>query len=77
MRIKVMLFGSLADVIGNNQIEMSDVPDTETLTKKLLEKYPKLEKYKFVVAVYKQIIEVNTALKEGDKVSLLPPFSGG
>ena len=77
MNISVMLFGSLAEAAGKSQLEIKDVLDTETLKLKLLGDFPKLEKYKFVIAVCKHVVKANTILHEGDTVALLPPFAGG
>ena len=77
MNVNVMLFGSLAEAIGKSQIKIENISDTESLKSWLLMEFPKLEKHKFVVAVCKQIVKVNTKLQEGDTVALLPPFAGG
>lgn len=77
MNINVLLFGSLAEATGKSQLEIKNVLDTETLRSKLLGEFPKLEKYKFVIAVCKHVVKVNTILHEGDTVALLPPFAGG
>lgn len=77
MNINVLLFGSLAEATGKSQLEINNVLDTETLRSKLLREFPKLEKYKFVIAVCKHVVKSNTVLHEGDTVALLPPFAGG
>lgn len=77
MMIDVLLFGSLAEATGRSLIKLENVSDTESLKSRLLREFPKLEKHKFVVAVCKQVVKVNTILHEGDTVALLPPFAGG
>ena len=77
MIINVLLFGSLAEAVGRSQLQIKNVLDTETLKSKLLGEFPKLEKYKFVIAVCKHVVKANTILHEGDTVALLPPFAGG
>lgn len=77
MKINVLLFGSLAEATGKSQIEINNVLDTETLKSKFISEFPKLEKYKFVIAVNKLVVNKNTMFKEGDTVALLPPFAGG
>lgn len=77
MNIKVMLFGSLIDAAGTNHVEIKNISDVDTLKSKLLNDFPKLGKYKFVVAIYKQVVNGNAKLNNGDTVALLPPFAGG
>ncbi len=77
MNINVLFFGSLADATGKSRLEINNVSDTETLRSKLLRDFPKLEKYKFVIAVCKHVVKANTTLHEGDTVAFLPPFAGG
>lgn len=79
MNIKVMLFGSLVDATGTSQIEIkvNEASDVDSLKSKLLNDFPKLSKYNFVVAVYKQVVNGNAKLNNGDMVALLPPFAGG
>ncbi|MBL7890772.1 MAG: MoaD/ThiS family protein [Bacteroidia bacterium] len=77
MKIEIMFFGIIAEMIGAPKLEITNCYDTETLNKQLIEKYPKLKNMKYVIAVYKELITSNTTLKNGDKVALLPPFAGG
>ena len=73
----VFLFGMLAEVTGQDTIDMENVPDTDTIKSWLNSKYPSLKNCKYVVAVNKKIINENYKLNDGDEVSLLPPFAGG
>ncbi|MBI4931464.1 MAG: MoaD/ThiS family protein [Bacteroidetes bacterium] len=77
MSIQINLFGSLAEVVGKTQLNINDVNDTEALKQKMLDDFPKLKNYQFVIAVSKQIIKENQLLNAGDVVALLPPFAGG
>jgi len=56
---------------------MEDIPDTDTLVRKLEEKYPVLKRMKYLIAINKEIVRENTLLADGNEVCLLPPFSGG
>ena len=76
MRVKIILFGRLADIAGN-AVSVKDVTDTEALVSALHQKYPALAETKYVIAVNKQIVKENTALNSDSVVALLPPFSGG
>ena len=77
MNIKVIFFGSIAEVIGRNQIEMDTVSDVDSLKLKLVKDFPKLSECKFVIAVNKTIVSGNYKFNNADTVALLPPFAGG
>lgn len=77
MKIKVLLFGMLAEISGKTKLEIENCKDTNVLLQLLTEKYPAINNCKYVVAVYKTIITENTTLNNGDTVALLPPFAGG
>ncbi len=77
MKIKVLLFGIFTDITGKNEIEFSDIPDTETLLRKIFETYPQIQHRKFQISVNKTIVRKNSILQNGDIIALLPPFAGG
>lgn len=76
MRIKIILFGKLADIAGGS-LTVDNVEDTDSLINALHKDYPELARTKYVVAVDKQVIKANTSLNKENMVALLPPFSGG
>ena len=76
MKVKIILFGKLAEIAGN-YVSVDDAPDTDSLVNALHKNYPAFGNTKYVIAVDKQIINENTALTKNSKVALLPPFSGG
>lgn len=81
MRIKVLFFGMLKDVVGRDQDEL-DVPEG-TLVADLLAQYevrfPDLRKSlpSLALAVNQQYAARDSRLKAGDEIALLPPVSGG
>ncbi len=76
MPISIIIFGQLTDITGNS-LSLDDVPDTDTLVKRLNKLYPEFTNKKYVIAVDKQVITANTILSKNNTVALLPPFSGG
>lgn len=76
MEINVITFGQLRDLLGENII-LNDVDDTNSLSERLKEKFPKLSGMKYVIAVDKKIVNENISLNKDCVVALLPPFSGG
>ena len=77
MKIKILVFGQLSEIIYVSELELLAINNTNELNKKLFELYPKLEEMKFTLAINKKIIQENTILNNDDIVALLPPFSGG
>lgn len=81
MKITVLLFASLKDIVGKGQleIEVDEKCSVESLSKKLYELYPKVESYDSSVriALNQEFVENDIELKDGDEVAYLPPVSGG
>ncbi len=76
-KIRVLFFGRLKDVVGTNEIFVSDIKDIDDLKKYLFEKFPKLKGEIFSLALNYEIIHTNEDLKDNDEVALIPPVSGG
>lgn len=77
MKIDILLFGQLTDIIGADSLQWEDVQDTDQLIAVLNKNYPALAHSKYLVAVDKNIITANTELTDNCTVAFLPPFSGG
>jgi molybdopterin synthase sulfur carrier subunit len=75
--MKLLFFGSLADIAGKTQYDLTQVRNTDELKKKIFEKHPELVSHTFLVAVNKKVQHENVTLNINDEVALLPPFSGG
>lgn len=77
MEIKVLFFGSLTDATAVAELNEVAATDTAALQQLLHQQYPALRTAKYFIAVNRQMTNVNTTLKTGDVVALMPPFSGG
>jgi len=77
MEIKILAFGEIAEVIGNSEMKINDLKNTNELNVKLIELYPALASIKFAMAVNQKVVQSITMLNNADVVALLPPFSGG
>lgn len=77
MGIKVLVFGQIAEVLGNPEMEMKEVYDTNELRHKVTALFPEMAGIRYTIAVNRKTIHENTGLSDGDIVALLPPFSGG
>lgn len=77
MKIKVLLFGILAEKAGRQDFEVENINDIAALETHLISKYPSFANYKFRISVNQNIVDTNKKLNEGDEVAFLPPFAGG
>ena len=77
MSVTILFFGQLAEMAGNDRMELKGIKDTNELQKTLHAKFPDLEKTKYRIGVNKEIISDTASLQNGTTVALLPPFSGG
>jgi molybdopterin converting factor small subunit len=79
MKIKLLFFGALTDVIGAQEeiVEVNDNLDITYLNLDLLSRYPSLSNFKYKIALNKIVVDKDQKLKEGDEVAFLPPFAGG
>jgi molybdopterin synthase catalytic subunit len=81
MKISVLFFGALKDLIGRST-ESIDLPDgapVRELLRYYAQRTPRFEAMmpSLAIAVNQEYSEVERALREGDEVGLLPPVSGG
>ncbi len=77
MKVSVLTFGEVADIVNASSFDLKDVEDTDTLKQLLEDKFPRLKETKYAVAVNKKIVNQNVTLEDASIVALLPPFSGG
>ena len=74
--VNVLLFGRLAEICGQHNY-VFELTDTNSVCEKLKADFPELNNLSFAIAVNQILITKNTALKYGDEVALMPPYSGG
>jgi molybdopterin converting factor subunit 1 len=81
IRIKVLFFGRLKDILGRAQesIDLAADSDIESLFAHYASRYPELQQYRssLVASCNREFAPWNTALHAGDEVAFLPPVSGG
>jgi len=77
LKVEILLFGRLTELVGQQHLQLADVPDTNTLSRHLVEQYPGLKQFNYQIAVDQVIIQGNKPLTDGMTVALMPPFSGG
>ena len=80
--IKVRFFAAIKERIGNEEIPLNlaegCVADiVQALKKDIPEIEEVLKNFKVMIAVNHEMADMQTALKDGDEVAFIPPFSGG
>jgi len=81
MRIQVLFFASLRDLVGSDrvQLELPESTRVEQAAAVLVERYPRLRPALAALrfAVNEEFVEPATILAAGDTLALIPPVSGG
>ncbi len=77
MKVNVLFFGNLSELVNANHLVMENVADTNELLNKLNSKFQSLKNYNYRIAINQNMEAGVTTLKNGDEIALLPPFSGG
>ena len=81
MRVKVLFFGMLKDIVGRMEEQVDLAPDARlsTLFDHYAGQYPRLREMagSIVMARNQEFSPLSAAIVEGDEVAFLPPVSGG
>jgi molybdopterin converting factor small subunit len=77
MKIEILLFGQLTDILKASSVVIEAPGDTDTLQDVLVKQFPQLANANYTMAVNKKTVTGNIELTPGSTVALLPPFSGG
>jgi molybdopterin converting factor small subunit len=77
MTIKLVSFGSLSEIIPEQNLTIEPTVTTAELVRRLYRIYPRLKKCRFVIAVNQEISTKPVKLKDADEVAFLAPFAGG
>jgi molybdopterin converting factor subunit 1 len=81
MRIRVLLFGQLKDIVGRQEesLELEPGSRLSSVMAHYAGRYPGFQGLANSIAcsINQEYAPVTAVLKEGDEVGLLPPVSGG
>ncbi len=81
VRVKVLFFGRLKDVVGHGEesCDLADASTIEELFTLYAARIPELAKYRssLVTSRNQEFASWDTPLRSGDEVAFLPPVSGG
>jgi molybdopterin converting factor subunit 1 len=81
MRVKVLFFGQLKEIVGvaQEELELSDGARVEDIFERYGRRFPKLAEFRASIAasVNQEYAGWRASLAAGDEVAFLPPVSGG
>jgi molybdopterin synthase sulfur carrier subunit len=77
MKVTILAFGKLADLLPQQEWEMTDLETAGSARRQIEEQFPALKNMRYRIAVDKKIATDDTPLGHHSVVALLPPFSGG
>ena len=79
MKVRVLLFGATADVVGSKMLTV-DIADNETpadVLKRISAEQPRLTTHRLLFAVNEEHVHEATRLKDGDDLAIFTAVSGG
>src|SRR5260370_35330141 len=81
MRVKVLFFGMLKDIVGRmeEQVELAPGAQLSTIFDHYASQFPRLRDMagSIVIARNQEFSSLSTAILEGDEGAFLPPLSAG
>ena len=77
MQVKVLFFGVLSEVAGTDCRHYNDVKSVNDLRLCILDEFPEIEHYNYMISLNNEIINSDRPLNDKDEVALMPPFAGG
>jgi len=81
MRVRVLLFGQLKDIVGRQEdsLDLQPGANLSAVMAHYAERYPRFQGLNSSIAcsINQEYAQGSAVLKEGDEVALLPPVSGG
>ncbi len=81
VRVKVLFFGMLKDIVGRaeDHIEVADDARLESVFTRYARQFPRLTELEssIVLACNQEFCERSAVIREGDEIAFLPPVSGG
>lgn len=81
IQVRVQLFAAARDYVGSREknITLNDGATTGDLIQALIAEYHGFEEWRHIlrVAVNQEYATLDTLLRDGDEVAIIPPVSGG
>ena len=77
MKIEILFFGQLTDMVGCTTLLLDNPGDILQLKEQLFLKFPLLKSVKFTIALNNQLVINDQSIPENSTIAFMPPFSGG
>ena len=77
MKIDIIAFGKISEFIQNQEMDISNINNTDELKQYLEQSFPQLADMKYKLALNKDVVQTNLELTNKDTIAIMPPFSGG
>jgi molybdopterin converting factor small subunit len=79
MKVRVLFFGATAAVIGSREVEaaIGEQDSPADVLERFVVAHPELRSHRFLFAVNEEYAPGNSLLKEGDRLAIFTPVSGG
>ena len=77
MKVRVNLWGILAEVAGKSYISLSEISNLEQFTTEINQRYPAFKDLNYRISLNGVIKSGNKKLKESDVIDMVPPYAGG
>src|SRR5688572_27309021 len=81
MRVRVLFFGMLRDIVGRpeDQLELQEGSNLSSVFEHYARQFPRIREMagSIVLARNREFSDSQAAVREGDEVALMPPVSGG
>lgn len=77
MKIDIMAFGKISEFIQNQEMDISNITNTDELKQYLEQSFPQLAGTKYKLTLNKDVVQTNLQLTNKDTIVIMPPFSGG
>lgn len=77
MKINIIAFGRLAELIESGAVNIGQVSDTDQFKVYLEKRYPSLISANYSLTLNRKLFQNNTRLDEYSEIAIMPPFSGG
>ena len=72
-----MAFGKISEFIQNQEMDISNIYNTDELKQYLEQSFQELAGMKYKLALNKDVVQTNMELTNKDTIAIMPPFSGG
>ncbi|HEX8650596.1 MAG TPA: molybdopterin converting factor subunit 1 [Pyrinomonadaceae bacterium] len=81
MKVKVMFFGGIRDIVGTSEGELEIPPGmtARDILQRYCRDYPRFNSYaaSTMIAVNLDFASPETLINDGDEIAFIPPVSGG